>query len=862
MNFGVPYSPSTTDANGFYSHDGFTDGTYNLTPSKGGCSFTPSTQNVTLNGASQSDVNFTATCSGQSYSISGYVRDSNGNGISGVTVSFGPSASPATTNDNGYYSRGGFANGSYPIVPKKSGYTFSPPSTVAVLQSGSLRGINFVGTAEDPPTPVPNGTWIGRFVAQTKSDGVTPGQKITYQLTVRNEGTSNWVNDPNNPDVVGIYVRKQCASTLGPPDDEEGGSIFRCPDWGANQHRVAFMNEAVVRPGEVATFNLTLCTNGIEPGKYREDFGIAHGAEWIDNPYDGDPSGKLAAWFEVPIKGAVTTPYPGNVCADVSVQGRVTDQKTGNAIADARVSIGGQVGNTDTNGNYKLDNILPGKYQVYISAGAYEDYKGEVTIPVNSTATHDAALKPRPDTGDLYLPYPGGHRWCITQGFFGAGAKYPSHTNGWQYALDFGMPVGSELAASRTGRVVAIKEDSSYGGIDVSCYYSNYARIRHSDGTEALYYHLQHNGVLVGYEYVNRGQVFAKSGTTGCSSGGHLDFTLHQGGMYIDKDGKPRHGATIPFKFKDVSTNGGVPVYGSCYTSGNYATVSLMDELQTDTTPPTGNVAFRLTGQQTHTLWLDVFDYDSDNIAMKLAPSSEGLLTAGWQPFSGDVAWDYNTAWVQYKDETGNVSDVYSDTIDASTYQTIQASFTVSPTMCANSTVPIPVENQTNPFCEQCGWNWEFGNGVRTVDPYPSFPDATYAEPGNHTISLTVNSLMHTSAVSRNVTVLPSPTSAFTYSITDNTIKVESEETQATEWLWDFGDGTTATGRTATHTYADDVINQDHPAIVSLTVTGDNGCPAYSYEPIELQRSNVAVTRHRRAGGGHSQRNLPLHSDG
>ncbi len=72
VNFGVPYSPSTTDANGFYSHDGFTDGTYNLTPSKGGCSFTPSTQNVTLNGASQSDVNFTATCSGQSYSISGY----------------------------------------------------------------------------------------------------------------------------------------------------------------------------------------------------------------------------------------------------------------------------------------------------------------------------------------------------------------------------------------------------------------------------------------------------------------------------------------------------------------------------------------------------------------------------------------------------------------------------------------------------------------------------------------------------------------------------------------------------------------------------------------------------------------------
>lgn len=166
------------------------------------------------------------------------------------------------------------------------------------------------------PTPTPSTSiWRGRWISQVQdAQSVWPGEPIIVKVTVKNEGNTTWVNDPTDPDAVGIYVRKTCASTLGPPDDEEGGSIFRCPSWESDQHRPTWMTEEIVQPGDLATFEFTLCTGGIEPGEYREDFGVAYGGEWLDNPFNGDPSGKLAIWVPVTIKGEVTRPPQPDRC--------------------------------------------------------------------------------------------------------------------------------------------------------------------------------------------------------------------------------------------------------------------------------------------------------------------------------------------------------------------------------------------------------------------------------------------------------------------------------------------------------------------------------------------------------------------
>ncbi len=54
---------ATSDASGNYSIAGLAAGTYTVTPSKSGCTFSPASQSVTITTANRTGINFTATCS-------------------------------------------------------------------------------------------------------------------------------------------------------------------------------------------------------------------------------------------------------------------------------------------------------------------------------------------------------------------------------------------------------------------------------------------------------------------------------------------------------------------------------------------------------------------------------------------------------------------------------------------------------------------------------------------------------------------------------------------------------------------------------------------------------------------------------
>ncbi|MEJ5166032.1 MAG: pre-peptidase C-terminal domain-containing protein [Thermoanaerobaculia bacterium] len=59
---GAASKTTTTDTSGNYSFTGLANGTYKVTPSKTGCTFSPSYIDVTISGANQTGKNFTATC--------------------------------------------------------------------------------------------------------------------------------------------------------------------------------------------------------------------------------------------------------------------------------------------------------------------------------------------------------------------------------------------------------------------------------------------------------------------------------------------------------------------------------------------------------------------------------------------------------------------------------------------------------------------------------------------------------------------------------------------------------------------------------------------------------------------------------
>jgi hypothetical protein len=107
-----------------------------------------------------------------------------------------------------------------------------------------------------------------------------------------------------------------------------------------------------------------------------------------------------------------------------------------------------------------------------------------------------------------------------------------------RHAVDFAMPVGTDVFAARSGVVFDVAAASFTGGTDRARNLSlaNVVRILHDDGTYAVYAHLNWNSIRVRVgEYVERGEYIADSGNTGYSSGPHLHFVVvRNAGMYME----------------------------------------------------------------------------------------------------------------------------------------------------------------------------------------------------------------------------------------------------------------------------------------------------------------------------------------
>jgi len=129
----------------------------------------------------------------------------------------------------------------------------------------------------------------------------------------------------------------------------------------------------------------------------------------------------------------------------------------------------------------------------------------------------------KPDNSFIYsLPYAKGSKFLLIQAY----NSKMSHKN--EISLDFKMKKGSKICAARAGVVTAVKADSDVGGLkDEYLSEGNHIIIKHNDGSEAMYWHLKKDGVLVAVgDTVTQGQHIGYSGNTGYTAFPHLHFQV------------------------------------------------------------------------------------------------------------------------------------------------------------------------------------------------------------------------------------------------------------------------------------------------------------------------------------------------
>lgn len=92
------------------------------------------------------------------------------------------------------------------------------------------------------------------------------------------------------------------------------------------------------------------------------------------------------------------------------------------------------------------------------------------------------------------------------------------------FGVDYPIPVGTVVRASRIGKVVESANLSGAGA---------FVRIGHSDGYETFYAHLSERKVTSG-QNVEAGQIIALSGDTGMVTGPVLHFEIRINGRAVD----------------------------------------------------------------------------------------------------------------------------------------------------------------------------------------------------------------------------------------------------------------------------------------------------------------------------------------
>jgi len=215
-----PSSPSTTTlANGSYSFTGLTGGTYTVTPSLAGYTFSPSIASVTTTSTTTVQ-NFTELATAGSFSITGsltysgaltgshrtyirvYAQNSGCTGnCGGAAAGTSLASEPSSTGTS--YTVNGLPNGTYFVVAEIDGLNNGSPN--ASNPWGQSSTFTVSGANYTVPTLALNDQTTSTIPALVAPSGVTAAGGSTFVLVQYNQNNSSGLQDSNGREIATSY---------------------------------------------------------------------------------------------------------------------------------------------------------------------------------------------------------------------------------------------------------------------------------------------------------------------------------------------------------------------------------------------------------------------------------------------------------------------------------------------------------------------------------------------------------------------------------------------------------------------------------------------------------------------------------
>ncbi|MEP7167849.1 MAG: PKD domain-containing protein [Bacteroidota bacterium] len=136
-------------------------------------------------------------------------------------------------------------------------------------------------------------------------------------------------------------------------------------------------------------------------------------------------------------------------------------------------------------------------------------------------------------------------------------------------------------------------------------------------------------------------------------------------------------------------------------------------------------------------------------------------------------------------------------------------------------------------------WLWNFGDGTISTQQNPVH---IYANPGSYSVSLTITTsdgCTYTSTHNYAVNFTPlvaAPFASTTDSIPPLNVQFIANSSGATQWLWDFGDGTTSTLQNPIH-----IFTTPPPYTISLTISNDSCSITLDFPNVEIGAGGIPL---------------------